>query len=77
VLLDLIISGGMGGVETAARLREMDPLVKLIVSSGYSDASVMSRYREYGFDDVIPKPWKAAQVSEVFRRVLAGPPSSA
>jgi signal transduction histidine kinase/ActR/RegA family two-component response regulator len=77
VLLDLTISGGMGGVETAARLREMDPLVKLIVSSGYSDASVMSRYREYGFDDVIPKPWKAAQVSEVFHRVLAGPLSSA
>jgi len=70
VLLDLTVSGGMGGVETAARLRELDPAVKLIVSSGYSDAPVMSKFREYGFDDVIPKPWQAAEVSEVFRRVL-------
>jgi len=70
VLLDLTVSGGMGGVETAARLRELDPAVKLIVSSGYSDAPVMSKFREYGFDDVIPKPWQTAEVSEVFRRVL-------
>jgi signal transduction histidine kinase/ActR/RegA family two-component response regulator len=70
VLLDLTITGGMGGLETAAKLKELDPAVKLIVSSGYSDASVMSNFREYGFDEVIPKPWQAAQISEVFRRVL-------
>jgi CheY-like chemotaxis protein len=74
VLLDLTVSGGMGGVEAAARLREVDPGVKLIVSSGYSDAGVLSDYRRYGFDDVIPKPWEAAQVSEVFRRVLTNKP---
>ena len=72
VLLDLTVSGGMGGIEAAAKLRELDPSVKLIVSSGYSDASVMSSFREYGFDEMIPKPWQAAQVSEVFRRVLVG-----
>ena len=31
----------------------------------------MSSFREYGFDDVLPKPWAVAQLSEVFRRVLA------
>jgi signal transduction histidine kinase/ActR/RegA family two-component response regulator len=72
VLLDLTVCGGMGGAETAAKLRELDPAVKLIVSSGYSDSAVMSKFREYGFMDVIPKPWRAAQVSEVFQRVLAG-----
>jgi len=44
--------------------------VKLIVSSGYSDAPVMSDFRKYGFDDVLPKPWLIATVSEVVRRVL-------
>jgi signal transduction histidine kinase/ActR/RegA family two-component response regulator len=72
VLLDLTVSGGMGGIETAAKLKELDPSVKLIVSSGYSDASVMSNFREYGFDDVIPKPWQATQLGEVLRRVLVG-----
>ena len=42
VLLDLTVKCGMGGVETAARLKELDPSVKLIASSGYSDAPVMS-----------------------------------
>ena len=70
VLLDLTVRGGMGGVETAGRLKELDPSAKLIASSGYSDAPVMSSFREYGFDDVLPKPWTVAQLSEVFRRVL-------
>ena len=64
----------MGGTEAAARLKELDPSLKLIVSSGYSDAPVMSDFRNYGFDDVIPKPWAVAQVSEVFRRVLVPDP---
>jgi signal transduction histidine kinase/CheY-like chemotaxis protein len=70
VLLDLTVSGGMGGVEAAARLREWDPAAKLIVSSGYSDAPVMSHYREHGFDGVLPKPWTLVQLGEVFRSVL-------
>ena len=74
VLLDLTVSGGMGGIEAAARLKELDPSLKLIVSSGYSDAPVMSDLRKYGFDDAILKPWRVAQVSEVFRRVLVPDP---
>ena len=70
VLLDLTVSGGMGGLEAAARLKELDSSVKLIVSSGYSDAPVLSDLRKYGFDDSIPKPWTVARVSEVVRRVL-------
>jgi FixJ family two-component response regulator len=61
----------MGGIEAAVRLRECDPTLRLIVSSGYSDSPVMSDFRKYGFDDVVPKPWVIAEVSEVFRRVLA------
>ena len=70
VMLDLTVSGGMGGIETAAKLKELDPALKLIVSSGYSDSPVMSDFRKYGFDDVVPKPWALAEVSEAFQRVL-------
>src|SRR5258706_9087999 len=38
VLLDLTVSGGMGGVEAAAKLKEIDPRSRLIASSGYSGA---------------------------------------
>jgi signal transduction histidine kinase/CheY-like chemotaxis protein len=70
VMLDLTVNGGMGGIEAAARLKEFDPSLRLIVSSGYSDSPVMSDFRKYGFDDVVPKPWAMAEVSEAFRRVL-------
>jgi len=68
VLLDLTIPGGMGGKDVAARLREVDDSVILIVSSGYSDTPIMSEFRRYGFDDVISKPWTPVQLSEVLRR---------
>jgi signal transduction histidine kinase/ActR/RegA family two-component response regulator len=71
VLLDLTVVDGMGGMETATRLKEMDPSSKLIVSSGYSIAPVMAEFERYGFDAVIPKPWTSAEMGEVFRRVLA------
>ena len=36
-ILDLTVPGGMGGKEAMARLLKIDPQVKAIVSSGYSD----------------------------------------
>jgi len=42
VISDLTIENGMGGIETMRQLREMDPEVRAIVSSGYSDAAAMS-----------------------------------
>ncbi len=70
VLLDLTVPGGMGGEEACARLRRIDPSVKLIVSSGYSDSPVMSEFQEHGFDDVIRKPYTLAELSQVMSRVV-------
>jgi signal transduction histidine kinase/CheY-like chemotaxis protein len=73
-LLDLTVTGGMGGLEAAAKLRELNPSLKLIVSSGYSEAPVMSHFAEYGFDAVILKPWTVKEISEVLRKVLIADP---
>jgi PAS domain S-box-containing protein len=70
VLVDLTIPGGMGGKEVAARLREVDEAVILIVSSGYSQTPVMADFRRYGFNDVISKPWTPVQLSQMLRRYL-------
>ena len=72
VLLDLTVSGGMGGVEAAAKLKEIDPAAKLIVSTGYSEATALSEFGKYGFETVLPKPWTAAEVNQVLRSVLVG-----
>lgn len=42
VILDLTIPTGMGGAETVKHLREIDPRVPVIVSSGYANDPVMA-----------------------------------
>ena len=72
VLLDVTVVGGMGGIEAAFHLKELDPTVKMIVTSGYSDSKVMSNFEEYGFCDSLPKPWTINQLNGVFARVIGG-----
>ena len=49
VILDLTIPGGMGGKDTIKQLKNIDPGVKAIISSGYSQDAIMSDPRSYGF----------------------------
>lgn len=70
VLLDLTVRAGMGGVEALKQIREIDPRVKAIVSSGYSEDPVMAHFREYGFQGVISKPWTIHALGEALKRVL-------
>ena len=71
VIADLTIPGGMGGKETVQRLVDIDPEVKAIVSSGYSNDPVLANFREYGFKGAIAKPYKTMELSEVLHRVIA------
>ena len=70
VILDLTIRGGMGGREVVARLREIDPEVKAIVSSGYSNDPVMADFEAYGFVGVIPKPYEIRSLSEALKQAI-------
>ena len=72
VIMDLTIPGGMGGIETIKKLKEIDPNVKAIVSSGYSNDSVMSNLDEYGFKGVIAKPYRPQELREILQEVLEG-----
>jgi PAS domain S-box-containing protein len=71
VILDLTMPGGMGGKETMEKLREIDPQVKTIVSSGYSQDEVMANFRDFGFLGVVSKPYKPAELSKTLHEVLA------
>ena len=70
VLLDLTIPGGMGGRETVAHLRAIDPQVRAIVSSGYATDPLMAHYSAYGFRGVLGKPYTVEGLEEVLQRVL-------
>ncbi|NKE73787.1 PAS domain S-box protein [Candidatus Manganitrophus noduliformans] len=70
VIMDLTIPGKMGGKEAMQRLLEIDPHVKAIVSSGYSNSPVMANYLKYGFKGVITKPYTIEQVSKTINRLI-------
>lgn len=71
VICDLTIRGGMGGREAIRELIAIDPQVKAIVSSGYSDDPAMAEYQKYGFRGVIAKPYKINELSHVLQEVIA------
>ena len=66
VILDLTVAGGMGGAEAVGHIRNIRPNVTVYVTSGYTDDSVLARFRDYGFNGVLPKPFGVADL----RRVL-------
>jgi CheY-like chemotaxis protein len=72
VLMDLTIPGGMGGEVTIKNLLELDPEAKAIVSSGYSDNSVIANFNQYGFRGIVVKPYKIEELSRVLDEVIRG-----
>jgi PAS domain S-box-containing protein len=70
VILDLVVKGGMGGIETLARLRSLDPSVRAIVISGYSDDPVMSDCRPFGFVGAVAKPFTVTEIEDAVRAVV-------
>ncbi len=70
VILDMTVPGGMGGKEAIKQLIEIDPEVKAIVSSGYSNDPVMAHYEDHGFSGMVAKPYTARDLSNTLKRVL-------
>ncbi len=70
VILDLTVPGGMGGKETIKCLKEINPDIKAIVSSGYFQNPVMSKYSNDGFKGFVVKPYKSRDLGKEVTRVL-------
>jgi len=71
VILDLTIPGKMGGKETITKLLEIDPTVKAIVSSGYSNDPIMAEFQKYGFSGVVPKPYSLEKLGSTVYSLIA------
>jgi two-component system cell cycle sensor histidine kinase/response regulator CckA len=72
VVLDLIVPCGMGGKECIAELLKIDPEVKAVVFSGYSEDPVLSNFQGYGFKGMMPKPFDPRLLGKVLHEVLQG-----
>jgi CheY-like chemotaxis protein len=69
VILDMIMPE-MGGGETYDRLREGDPEIKVLLSSGYSIDGEATEILERGCNGFIQKPFDMKEISRKIREVL-------
>ena len=71
-ILDLTIPGGRGGKEMVHDLLEMDPGIKVIASSGYSEDPVMSNPSRYGFATRLIKPYRMGDLIKALESIFSG-----
>jgi CheY-like chemotaxis protein len=70
VILDATVRGGMGGEEAIRLLKEIDPSVVAVVSSGYSDNALVSNYAQHGFRAFLRKPFSLEDLQTVLGTLM-------
>jgi CheY-like chemotaxis protein len=69
VLLDLTMPG-LGGVETCRQLREVEPTMPVILSSGFAEEEAIAQLREMDLSGFLQKPYL---VGDLLRVIAATP----
>jgi PAS domain S-box-containing protein len=70
VILDLTVPGGIGGPETVARLRQIDPGVRAALSSGYTDHPAVTDWASAGFAAFIAKPYSLKAFEDLLAKLV-------
>ncbi|MBN1622452.1 MAG: PAS domain S-box protein [Endomicrobiales bacterium] len=71
VILDLTVRAGMGGKLAISELLKIDPNVKAVASSGYSDDSTAAEHKNLGFKEFLGKPYVPEKLSKVLKSIKA------
>ena len=69
VVLDMVMPHMAGG-EAYDRIKEIDPDIKVLLSSGYSIDGEATEILQRGCDGFIQKPYKMKELSQAIRKVL-------
>jgi len=68
--MDLTVKGGMGGKDLIKELVEVNPQVKAIVSSGYSEDPILVNHKQFGFTASVIKPFKTDKLLRTIKLVM-------
>ncbi len=69
VILDLEVKHGMGGVETMEKLLSLNPGIKGIVASGYSNDPTMENCTYFGFSSALSKPFSIETLKKALQNL--------
>ncbi len=59
----------MEGIEAIPIIREIQPDVKIIISSGYSEGFAAKNFQNIKYDAILPKPYKIEELLRVIKSV--------
>jgi PAS domain S-box-containing protein len=71
VLMDLTMPH-MDGRQAFLRMREVDPQVVVVLTSGYSEQDVLADFLGKGLGGFLPKPYQSSQFLAVLRKAVEG-----
>jgi PAS domain S-box-containing protein len=69
-LVDLTMRGGIGGVEVVSELSKIEPNVRAIAATGYSDNPVVVHPEHYGFVAAIVKPFALDELGGAVQQAM-------
>ncbi len=70
IILDMIMTPGIDGLQTYKRILEFKPYQKAIIASGYSNPANIEEARKLGVSAYVRKPYTVARIGEALREVL-------
>ena len=72
VVLDLTVRGGMGGAAALTHLKAIDPGVRAVATSGYSNDPIMADHAAHGFVGRLEKPYLVEELTTLLSAVMPG-----
>ncbi len=72
LLTDVVLRGGMDGVQLAARARAADPALRIVFMSGYTEAALLETAGLPPGRHVLHKPFSKEQLAAAIRAALDG-----
>ena len=71
-LLDVVMPGGMSGLEAARRIRELRPEIKLVLATSMPEVSFLKRAREIGVESFWYKETEEVPLLSLLTRTMEG-----
>ena len=74
---DVVLPGGMSGVELAREARQSRPELKVLFTSGYTEHALLHNGQVQDGVELLPKPYRKASLAKKVRAMLAAAPAAA
>ena len=72
LVLDMIMTPGIDGLETYKRILEMNPCQKAVIASGYSETERVKEALQIGARSYIKKPYHLEKIGVAVKEALTG-----